>query len=278
MEIKTAFRGVRWGEKALVCFCVSILSGVIVSLQYDPAAPFYSVSAIDTLIPFGSFFRALHFYSSQLFFLLSLLHLLAYLINDEPSMQAGKWTMLIASVPVSVLLLFTGYILRADATGESAGFIAENIALSVPIVGKWLNAALFSISAEGMKRVYANHLIGLGVLWVVLCRDHVRRFRVNWIGQGWLVSGILLFSLFFPAPMEVGKPGLLHIPGPWFFLGLQELLRYVPPFWAGIIFPISFFIALCLVRFDAALRKRALIYSGIWVVCYTVLTCVGAFR
>ncbi len=278
MEVIKFLLNFRWGEKSVIALYVSVLSGLIVSLQYDPATPFYSVSTIDAIVPFGAYWRSVHFYSSQLFFLLSVLHFLAILIDRTDSLTLGKWILLVGSLPVVILLLFTGYVLRADATGESAGYIAENIALSIPVVGKWINELLFSIANEGMKRVYANHLIGLGVLWGVLCWDHIRRFRVNWRQHGILVVGLLAFCLVWNAPMEPERLGLFFIAGPWFFLGLQELLRYIQPFWAGVLFPLTMVVALCLTSEKTGWRKQALAYSVGWIVIYSALTVIGALR
>ncbi|MBU0484165.1 MAG: cytochrome b N-terminal domain-containing protein [Proteobacteria bacterium] len=285
----------RWGERSLVALYVSVLSGVIIALQFDPSEPYYSTTNIEILAPFGSFWRSLHFFSSQLFFIFSMMHL--YVIverlpgrfcpwsGSKPADTGGaksfpviKWVRLILSVPCIVLLLFTGYVLRGDATGESAGYIAENIVRSVPVFGHWLNALLFSISSDGMKLVYPNHLISLGLLWGWLSWDHLRKFQVSWRDNSGLLVFMLLLGVICAAPLEPEKIGVFYIAGPWFFLGMQEMLRYVQPIWAGIIFPVTFLVALCFLATNHRWRRWAFCYAVIWLVVYVLLTARGLLR
>jgi len=273
------FLTVRWGEKSIVTLYLSVLSGAVHDMQYDPAESFYSLSTIEVLVPFGAFWRALHYYASQLFFLLALCHLVAIILTRKHVMiPHGKWVLLIGGLVTTLLLLFTGYVLRGDATGASAGVIAENILLAIPGFGRWLNELLFAVTTAAMKRVYANHLVGLGVLWLVLSWDHFRRYRVRVWLHPYFVCTLLLVSALWPAPMEPERLGLLHIAGPWFFLGLQELLRYVQPFWAGVLFPLTFIVSLCLLPARGGIGRQARAYAALWLLVYAVLSAVGFSR
>jgi len=119
--IKNRLLSMHWGGHALVSLYISVLSGIVIGLQYSAHEPFYSTATIELVVPFGSFWRALHYYSSQAFFLLLLCHLSAILWKNDYSYSRSAWIRLTASVPVGLLLLFTGYVLRGDATGEAAG-------------------------------------------------------------------------------------------------------------------------------------------------------------
>jgi ubiquinol-cytochrome c reductase cytochrome b subunit len=275
---------IRWGEKSMLLLYLSVLSGIALSLQYDHTASYYSVNTIDLVVPYGAFCRSLHFYSSQLFFLFALAHL-AVIIYERGYERLGmyRWVLLVLTVPVTLLLLFTGYVLRGDGTGESAGFIAENISLSLPVAGEWVNNLLFAIRENGLKRVYANHLIGLGVVWGILSWDHVRRYRVKWMEHGRLLVLVLLFCIFVPAPMEPYVAGATLITGPWFFIGLQEALRYVQPFWAGIFFPLTPLVALIFIQRSGTSGSRreygmVIGYISAWLILYAVLTFLGYLK
>lgn len=67
-----------------------------------------------------------------------------------------------------------------------------------------------------------------------------------------LVVALVLVALFWDAPLEqLANPLLTPNPAkaPWYFLGLQELLHYFPPFVAGIIIPTLVVIALVVIPY-----------------------------
>ena len=270
---------IKWGEISLVSLYLSVVTGIVVALQYAAPTPYFSTSGMDVLVPFGSFWRSLHFFSSQGFFVFSLVHFLAILLDKSYlKLRVDKWIPLVASIPFALLLLFSGYVLRGDATGEMAGLIAENICLSIPVVGDLLNDLLFSISAEGMKRVYANHIVGFIVVWGALCWDHVRKYRANIRDHGLLLCFYFVLCLIVDAPMEPETLSVSHIQGPWFFLGLQEVLMYIQPFWSGVLFPLTFLGGLFLLRSEKRLGRVAVLYSVVWLGIYVVLTFIGLSR
>jgi hypothetical protein len=67
-----------------------------------------------------------------------------------------------------------------------------------------------------------------------------------------LVIAIVLVALFWDAPLEqLANPLLTPNPAkaPWYFLGLQELLHFFPPFVAGILIPTLVVIALVVIPY-----------------------------
>ena len=268
----------RWGGGSLISLFLSILSGIVVALQYDPAAPFYSTGAIELVVPYGSFWRGLHYYSSQAFFLLLLAHLAVVLGRNEEKFRRGAWIRLCTTVPCGLLLLFTGYVLRGDATGEAAGAIAEHICLAVPLIGPQLNDLFFDLAGSGLRKVYAHHVIGLVVLGGMAAWPHLRRYTARWRNHLLLVLVTVLVSVAVPAPMEPNRFGLLFIAGPWFFLGLQELLRFLPPFVAGVLVPLLPLLLLFWLPNSSRPRVLALLAIGCWLLAYGLFTYLCILR
>jgi len=270
-----SWKDLRWGAWALLCLYISILSGIIVGLQYDYSTPFHSSTSIDLLVPYGRYFRSLHFYSSQFFFLLSCIHLWA-VYNKIEKFSWQEWIKLTGTLPAILLLLFTGYVLRGDITGASAGAIAENIIQTVPILGSALDSLFFSISVTGLRKVYIHHIITLDFFLLIIAWNHLWVYRIKIIDHLVAIALVLIFSIFISAPLDGETAGVIYISGPWFFLGLQELLRYLHPLMAGIIFPILFILAL----FTAHPVTNEKYRYSLWVIVvslafYTLLTTIA---
>lgn len=67
-----------------------------------------------------------------------------------------------------------------------------------------------------------------------------------------LIIAMVVLALFWDAPLEqLANPLLTPNPAkaPWYFLGLQELLHFFPPFVAGILIPTLVLIALIVIPY-----------------------------
>ncbi len=267
----------KWGAWSLVALYFSLLSGLIVALQYDYTTPYYSSSSIDILIPYGTYFRSLHFYTSQFFFFFTCIHLVAIFKKTE-NYKNLEWLKLIGTIPVIILLLFTGYILRWDSTGESAGMIAESIVQTIPVFDKVVDNFFLSLESSGLRKIYVHHVVGLDLVLLILLWKHLRTFRIQLSDHLPVCAVMLLFSIFILAPMDPEKLGTIYISGPWFFLGLQELLRYLNPFIAGVLIPCLFVGLLFSIQ---PCNKRYILYLKIllaFLFCYAVFSLVAYSR
>ena len=252
----------------------------MVAFQYHVSDPFASSVAINSVIPFGAFWRSFHFWSSQAFFLLLIYHLWEN-IKDFPlgkkSSKAFYWSVLTTILPLSVLTLFTGYILRGDATGQSAGMIAENLVLKIPVVGIFLNRLLFSMAEEGLNRVYAIHMFFTAFIWGLGTWYHTRKVNMDW--NAWNISSLslIIISIFVIAPMDPVEAGAILIKGPWFFLGIQELLRHFHPLLAGIIYPVLPFVLIAALSWIKS-KKPVFIALLFWLTTYIIATIIALLR
>ncbi len=264
---------ISWG--LAITFLLAIISGILVSYPYKEEHPLISTVGIETVIPFGNFFRAFHYFSGQFTLLLTIWHTIeAMLSNAQRRRPWWAWSCLILSIIGVLLILFTGYIIRGDQTGFAAGHIAENLATSIPLLGKLINHFFFLVSKEGVHRPWLTHVYLSFVLFFLISLFHFRIQSLKYIDLAAWATGYALLSLIIPASLDTYTDATL-IKGPWFFLGIQELLRYLPPFLAGILFPSI--PALAFILFYKW-PKASSIVLGLWLLVYSILTIMGACR
>jgi hypothetical protein len=102
-----------------------------------------------------------------------------------------------------------------------------------------------------------------------------------------LFAGMLVFSTFINAPLrELANPNLTPNPSkaPWYFLGLQELLRYFHPMVAGIVIPTFILVGLAAVPYldrnpstKPGDRKVAITMFTLLFMFGATLTIIGSF-
>jgi len=258
------------------------MSGLFVAYQYDYTAAYSSVITMDNSLPYGAFLRSLHYYSSQAFFLFLLIHIGEYICRGvHLNMPVCSWIKLVLTIPGAILLLFTGYILKGDIVGVSAGRIAEQLVLNIPFIGNALNRFFFSLRHDGLYRVYFNHALVLGLLCGWALWSHLKKRAIK--GHYVLLCLFIVFGICFfcKAPLDAppNDAEAMLVKGPWFFLGIQELLRYFSPLWAGIVYP-SGIIVLLLLLPAASKKYNGFLLSAImlFMISHTFLTVVAFLR
>jgi hypothetical protein len=103
-----------------------------------------------------------------------------------------------------------------------------------------------------------------------------------------LLGFVVLYSTFVDAPLrELANPNLTPNPSkaPWYFLGLQELLRYFHPMIAGIIIPTLILVGLAAVPYvdrnpstKPGDRKLAIMIFTMLFMFGATLTIIGSFN
>src|SRR5918992_3230097 len=102
-----------------------------------------------------------------------------------------------------------------------------------------------------------------------------------------VTAALIVFSTFVNAPLrELANSNLTPNPSkaPWYFLALQELLRYFHPMVAGVLIPTLFFAFLFVLPYadrnpssKPGDRKLAIVLFTMLLMFFAVLTIIGAF-
>ena len=220
-----------------------LLSGIVLTFYYRPMGNvFQNVEEITTLVPYGWFFRQLHFASGQLFVILMLIHAVDHFHQKRYRLYPeGQWQRLVFSLCLCFYTLFTGFVLKGDKEGLFAARIFMNITGNIPLVGETISR-LFILPGEDLFFLpYLYHCFFLPILILYLIRTHIRKWfpkhGVLYTGA----AGLCLYALFVKPFMDMPPDAFAaSVKGPWFFLGIQTLLKTLPATLAGVVLPALF--------------------------------------
>lgn len=213
------------GWIAVTSILLCVLSGVLLAIPYDFTRAYLSVSELVLFNPAGTFVRNLHYWSAQLFFVFTLLHLYDHLKKSTETNIKSKGTWLLLTLVVAILgyEMISGFILKGDAGGIQARRIVASMLGSVPFAGKMLSSA-FTGAEDNWQIIYIQHVSTGTILLLIGISDHIKTIWPRPKTFTIVFAFLLLISLIFRAPL--GQVESSQIKGPWFFVGIQEMLHY----------------------------------------------------
>ncbi len=262
------------GGTAVFLMLVLVVTGMFEMFYYiaTPDEAGFSIQTITYLVPFGGLIRNLHFWSAQLLIIVSAVHLVRVIYTGAyfPPRRFNYLLGLVLFV-VAILLNFTGYILRWDTGIQWALVVGTNLVRTIPLFGDELYRMLIGGTEPGpatLTRFYAWHIFGLMLVAAVLAVWHAFRVRrdggiavpppalrkekerisrfelVRREVLAMLLTGaaLILLSVFSPAPIAAPITEVTALVAdsraPWFFLWVQQMLKWGDPFIWGVLVPL----------------------------------------
>jgi ubiquinol-cytochrome c reductase cytochrome b subunit len=238
---------IRWptlGNLAASSLLLLVVSGIVLALHYDPGVGAYdSVARIEQVVPLGWFVRRFHHWAAQLLLIGAVAHLasIVWRRRDE-RFKTWRWTKAVMLLPLVVMGCFSGFVLRGSAQGLDAATVMVGLAGSVPGIGEVLARSLYRPEprAAALLLPYMHHLATITAALMYLSSEHLGRLRRSPAALGWaaLLIGVLALGLGVPtghAPDSAPEV----VRGPWFFVGVQLILRWLPPLLAGVLLPLA---------------------------------------
>ena len=127
------------GGLAVFLLLILLITGLLEMYYYvpTPEQAAISVETINTLVPFGSLIRNLHFWSAQFLVIVITIHLLRVALTGAYAPPRRFNYLLGLGLLVLVLLLdFTGYVLRWDEGIRWALVVGTNLLKTIPWIGE----------------------------------------------------------------------------------------------------------------------------------------------
>lgn len=265
-----------FGTLAIAMFWLVVLSGVLIAIPFNVENPYLSISDIMVSNPWASLIRNSHYWSAQIFLVLSLVHLYDHFhYKEKIGLKKGMAFRLSAGMMIIFLAMITGFLLKGDSDAQQARQILHSLTGQIPLIGKSIAFSLLG-DAESYQLIYVHHVATFTIFIAIIMIEHGRKVWPSMFD--FIVSFFAVFTLsyIFSAPLHDNiNP---TVKGPWYFVGFQEILHWLKnPGWSLLLF-VCLLVLIYLVNVQKDkiyfFSKRVLlIFTGI----YFMLSIIGLF-
>ncbi|MBN1822160.1 MAG: cytochrome b N-terminal domain-containing protein [Prolixibacteraceae bacterium] len=265
-----------FGTFALAMFWLVIVSGIFLAIPFDVKSPYLNISNIMVSNPWASLIRNYHYWSSQFFLILSLIHLYDHFhYKAKIGLKKGISFRLSFAVLIIFMAMISGFLLKGDSDSQQARQILQALAERIPLIGKSLAFSILG-EPESYQLIYVHHIASFTVFIAIVMVEHSRKYWPQ--TSDFILSFIstLVLSYFFSAPLHDNlNPA---VKGPWYFVGFQEILHWLKhPEWSLLFF----LLILILIYFVNSGKKKISFFSKrtllVFAGFYFILTLIGLF-
>ena len=163
------------GTLAMAAFILAVVSGVLLALPFDVGDPADSVELLEIASPAARLLRAAHGWAGNLLVILTLLHAVEHLLSGtETALARGVWLRVVLLIPVLLLVMITGFILKGDSEGRLAMQIVAGLIGRIPWIGGDVAVSLLGTD-EDLQLAYVHHAATLTLVAWILVVEHARR-------------------------------------------------------------------------------------------------------
>lgn len=153
-----------WGSATLFCLIVQVLTGIALAFLYQPSADvaYQSLQYIENQALWGSFIRGLHNWGASGMVFLMGMHMIRVYINAAYKYpREMSWITGVILMGVTIVMAFTGQLLRWDNNGVWSAVVAAEQLGRIPLVGSSLAYFLLggtTVGGETLNRFFAMHV------------------------------------------------------------------------------------------------------------------------
>lgn len=253
------------GSATLVAFLLQVVTGTALATVYVPSTSdaYQSLQLITHGAVFGRLLRGMHYFGAAAMMILIGAHMArVFLTGSYKFPREMNWLSGAALLLLTVLMAFTGQLLRWDQDGVWSGVIAAEQAARVPLIGTWLAHFILggpTIGGPTLSRSFAIHVFfvpalifaGVGLHIYLVLRNGIserpalgapadkatyrawyhdllaRDGRPFWPNAAWrdVVAAVVVISVVIALGAIIGPKALGRPPDP------TEIQAYPRPDW-----------------------------------------------
>ena len=178
-----------FGSATLFAFILQVVTGVALAFMYVPSSgeAYQSLQYITHQTTFGRVVRGMHNWGASAMILLVGLHMIrVYLMAAYKFPREMHWITGVILLALTVVMGFTGQVVRWDQTAVWSTIVAAEQAGRVPFIGEWVADFVMggdTIGGSTLSRMFAYHVFLIPGLLFVFIGFHLYLVYKNGISE-----------------------------------------------------------------------------------------------